>query len=141
MGDRLSLAARLDRLSIPEPNTGCLIWLGATDGDDYPQMRVEGKTRRAYVIAYKIVFGSIPEGLELDHKCRLTLCVNPWHLEPVTHAENIRRRYRFNPKTHCRRGHPFSGDNLIIRKSDNARLCRACGEMRKAGVLIPWQRN
>lgn len=44
---------------------------------------------------YILLRGPIPEGLELDHLCFTPACVNPWHLEPVTHAENLRRRRNF----------------------------------------------
>lgn len=46
----------------------------------------------AHRIIYELLVGPIPEGLDLDHVCRNKGCVNPWHMEPVTRQENIRRR-------------------------------------------------
>lgn len=81
--------------------------------------------------AYEFLVGPIPEGLEIDHLCRNRGCVNPSHLEPVTHRENCRRS--FNPaginarKTHCIHGHEFTPENTIEPKHrPGTRLCRAC---------------
>lgn len=93
---------------------------------------------------YEYYRGPIPDGLELDHLCRRRDCVNPAHLEPVTSSENKRRsplvgRYlrtaahvppaaRENAaKTHCKHGHPLSGDNVYTPPGDPLkRACRAC---------------
>lgn len=68
--------------------TPCWIWKGrACRGQGY----ASAKHRRAHVIYYELRFGPVPPGLELDHLCEQKRCVNPDHLEPVTHAENVRR--------------------------------------------------
>jgi hypothetical protein len=73
--------------------------------------------------------GPVPDGLELDHLCRNPGCVNPDHLEPVTHKENMLRG--FNPsatnarKTHCHKGHFFDAENTYI-ATTGARRCRTC---------------
>jgi HNH endonuclease len=72
-------------------------------------------------LGWKVLQGPIPEGMELHHRCGVQACWNPDHLEPVTHAEN-QRHLR---KTHCKHGHPLSGDNLRI-GPNGARACRAC---------------
>lgn len=74
-------------------------------------------------------------GLTIDHLCRNPLCVNPDHLEPVTNSENVRRAaaagaYEGNgahhrAKTHCPKGHPYSGENLY-RTPSGKRKCREC---------------
>ncbi len=87
-------------------------------------------------VAYELVCGDVPAGLELDHLCRNRLCCNPAHLEPVTSAENKRRgdglrnaAKNKKAKTHCSHGHPFSGANL--RLIPQGRRCRACEQRRK----------
>lgn len=72
---------------------GCWIWNGSTTGKDgrYGQFIVNGRPFKAHRWSYEDHKGTIPDGLELDHLCRVTLCVNPDHLEPVTHLVNVRR--------------------------------------------------
>ena len=77
---------------IPEPNTGCWLWLGGLNQKGYPQFKHQQRTWRAHRFMYERAKGPLPEGLTLDHLCRVRSCVNPDHLEPVTHAENCRRR-------------------------------------------------
>jgi hypothetical protein len=71
--------------------TGCWVWLRAKNAYGYGVLRPSRIQFQAHRVVYERHRGPIPEGLELDHLCRNTLCVNPAHLEPVTHAENIRR--------------------------------------------------
>lgn len=71
--------------------TTCWIWRGVLDRDGYGQFGVGRKNLRAHRWAYESVVGPIPEGLEIDHLCRVKSCVNPLHMEPVTKTENIRR--------------------------------------------------
>jgi hypothetical protein len=107
----------------------CWPWLGGIDPKGYGQFHISTpsgrRTVRAHRIAYELTFGPIPNDMPLDHVrdrgCTLKHCVNPYHLEPVTHAENMKRAM----KTHCHRGHPYSGDNIYFR-SDGRRDCRAC---------------
>lgn len=73
------------------PENGCWEWVLGLDGQGYGSTTVDGKTRNAYAVYYKKYRGQVPEGLELDHLCKNHACVNPWHLEPVTHAVNMRR--------------------------------------------------
>ena len=89
--------ARFDRHVYYEPNTGCHLWGGACTTTGYGAFGI-GSTRdgtarvvRSHRFAYVRAIGPIPDGLELDHLCSTPSCVNPAHLEPVTHAENMRR--------------------------------------------------
>ena len=83
---------------------------------------------------YKETFGTIPEGLELDHTCRNTRCVNPDHLQTVTHTINVQNGLlgisHFNKeKTHCPHGHEYTADNTYIYREMRGglgRMCRQC---------------
>lgn len=107
-------------------NTPCIPWTGRLSSDGYGRIGRDFAHRRAYVAAR----GPIPAGLELDHLCRLRRCVNPDHLEPVTHAENMARSSGAL-KTECIHGHPFDEANTY-RRPDGTRDCRACVRARVA---------
>lgn len=69
---------------------GCWLWTGGSrDGYGTFTERYRGKTHLAHRLAYELVLGPVPEEKQLDHRCRNTLCVNPAHLRPVTHKQNM----------------------------------------------------
>lgn len=68
----------------------CWLWLGTRDPKGYGRVRAPNCTR-THRLAYELVFGPIPAGLVIDHKCRTPACCNPEHLEAVTSQENTRR--------------------------------------------------
>lgn len=129
---------RIYKNSIPEPNSGCWLWLGYVNPKGYAICSTKNTTKRAHRLSYCEFVGPIPDGMEIDHKCRVRCCVNPQHLEPITHAENIRRvlPYVRGPArgTHCQRGHPFTSDNIITNKRDCRRQCRACRNLMRAAA-------
>lgn len=92
-----------------------------------------GRSNLAHRVAYELLIGPIPEGLQLDHLCRVRNCVNPEHLEPVTPWENTMRSTSISAvnarKTECLRGHPFSDENTYYSK-DGRRYCIACRDAR-----------
>lgn len=114
---------------------GCWPWLANVTHDGYGLFALgrdsegRGHNIRPHRFAYQQVRGPIPDGLELDHLCKNTLCCNPAHLEPVTGAENKRRGDSFSGvnarKTHCLRGHPLAGANVRINPR-GSRVCVAC---------------
>lgn len=112
--------------------SGCWLWTGAEDGKGYGATRrgVEEGSRvvHAYRWAYEALVGAVPAGLQLDHLCRNTLCVNPAHLEPVTARENWRRGESPSAQrareAHCKRGHEFTKRNTYYWRGK--RICRAC---------------
>ena len=69
----------------------CWVWTGTRQRNGYGSFGVKGRTLRAHRWSYEFYVGPIPAGLQIDHLCRVRNCVNPEHLEPVTHAENMRR--------------------------------------------------
>lgn len=124
-----------------EHRNGHWLWIGALKSvTGYGAIQIDGKARQAHRVSYELFVGPIPEGLHIDHLCRVRRCVNPEHLEPVTCAENTHRSPVSNAsKTHCPAGHPYTADNT--RYHGGRRACRACGvarakawrEARKAG--------
>lgn len=107
----------------------CWVWRGTTSGGRhglrYGVVNKHRKTKLAHRLSYETFVGEIPKGLEIDHLCRNTLCVNPKHLEAVTHKENILRGNGFSGvnarKTHCPRGHKY--DRFY---KPELRTCRIC---------------
>lgn len=114
--------------------TGCWEWRARIHRQGYGQFGVaSGQMKGAHRVAYEALVGTVPAGLELDHLCRVRHCVNPRHLEPVTHAENMRRGvvWEFNRnKTQCLRGHAFDEMNTLYVKRSNERQCRTCNRDR-----------
>lgn len=102
--------------------TLCWEWTGTLDKDGYG-MHSRGLAHR---VAWMLLRGEIPEGLELDHLCRNRSCVNPDHLEPVTHQENLNRGLRgMRARSgRCRNGHEVTGDNA--RPSGRYVQCKMC---------------
>lgn len=84
---------RIESLSIPEPNTGCWLWLGAVHeerhGRQYGRLTVNGRTVGAHRYSYQIFRGAIPEGFEVCHHCDTPPCVNPVHLFAGTKQDNV----------------------------------------------------
>ena len=118
----------------PEPNSGCWLWSGAVNNYGYGQIRIDGRIVYAHRYSYELYVSEIPGGMELDHKCRNPYCVNPNHLEPVTHRENILRGMspsaRQARQKFCVHGHSLIGDNLYLRKS-GGRNCKTCNRERQ----------
>lgn len=119
----------------PEPNTGCWLWTASVDGGGYGKIVEHGVLKGAHRVSYELNVGTIPEGLDLDHLCRVRSCVNPDHLEPVTRSENCRRGFSGQAaaqieraKTHCPQGHLYEGEN--VRVFGGSRYCVACDRAR-----------
>lgn len=116
---------------VPEcaPHLGpCWLWT-ATPKNAYGLFLLNDKTVRAHHAGYVLLVGPVPEGLELDHLCRVTRCVNPAHQEPVTHAVNTLRgespQAANARKTHCPQGHPYDEANTYV-NTYGRRVCRIC---------------
>ena len=122
---------------------GCWVWQAATL-KGYGQFNVGHRICYAHRVAYELVVGPIPDGLELDHLCRNTLCVNPDHLEPVTMRVNILRS-QSEPannarKTHCPHGHAYDAENTYVNPKGH-RSCRECRRIRWRTYLPPKKRR
>jgi len=122
--------AKVDRQSDGE----CWLWNGATGPHGYGNFKT-GYKKWSYAHRFSAsIHGiSIPSGKELDHLCRVRSCVNPSHLEAVTHRTNILRGESFMSrnarKTHCKRGHEFTSANTYTQKR-RTKTCRHCLQCR-----------
>ena len=103
--------------------TPCHVWTGYCDRHGYGRYCARhSRPQLAHKLAYELLNGPVPQGLELDHVCRNRACV--LHVRAVTHRENMRNTPKAE-KTHCIRGHELSGRNVIV-KPDGRRSCRTC---------------
>ena len=101
----------------------CILWTGSIISSGYGNKYVAGRGMvLAHRLAYEAAIGPIPGGLEIDHLCRVKLCVNPDHLEAVTHQENVRRAIA----DVCRRGHIIDETNHYTNPKSGMRRCRIC---------------
>ncbi|KKN82103.1 hypothetical protein LCGC14_0313700 [marine sediment metagenome] len=109
----------------------CWLWLGAVDRDGYGQFGLTTAPVTmitAHRYAYITWYGTIPDGLQIDHLCQIKNCVNPTHMELVTSGENTRRRARL--KTHCKHGHRYTAENVYVNPTTGRRQCRVCQKAR-----------
>lgn len=122
---------------------GCWEWAGSHSPQGYAFMYVRpGVRTNAHRVAYELLVGPIPEGLDLDHLCRNRGCVNPAHLEPVTGGENNRRGISVAAvnatKERCPKGHPYDVTRTV--RGRPARFCSTCERDRTARRAAERQR-
>jgi hypothetical protein len=129
---------------MPNTVTGCWEWIGARDSRGYGNVKVAGRVRKAHRVVYELVRQPVPLGLECDHRCRVPWCVNPEHVEVVTHAENVRRgaaRWlpgaRQQAKRRCPQGHRYTEANTYVHPRTRGRSCRQCNRERKRQTVRP----
>lgn len=137
-----SLADKLDHYSMPEPNSGCLLWAGSWDGK-YGTLRWCGKLEKAHRLSWMCHRGQIPSGMLVCHKCDVMLCINERHLWLGTESDNTQDMYDKGrgERAHGER-HPMA--KLSIRQvrhvrkspSTNTDLARLYGVSRTAIYAI-----
>jgi hypothetical protein len=145
-----SLKDLFDRCAY-NPATWCWEWTGPFHRGGYGRVPAgrRGASLQAHRLAYEYTNGPIPEGLQIDHLCRVRCCINPDHLEAVTPSINVQRslapaaaskrmkemraRQIAIPRTHCPRGHELTAENVIIERQQRdgspVRKCRVCRRM------------
>ena len=111
------------------PGGRCWTWTGGTNGVGYGVVSCQRLRGYSHRLMYERCVGPIPAGMVIDHLCRNTLCCNPEHLEPVTHAENIRRSPLVGAKRTCAYGHDFTPENTYVTPA-GARQCLECSRRR-----------
>jgi hypothetical protein len=103
-----TLAERLQFYSMPEPNSGCWLWLGSVSHWGYGEIRWKKKNLRAHRVSWELANNqAIPDGMFVCHKCDNPGCINPTHLFVGTHQDNVDDMYRKGRGKwrHLKRGH------------------------------------
>jgi len=132
------LEARLWPFIDKQPD-GHWIWTRRANSSGYGTLTVDGRSVMVHRLVYELLVGPIPERWTIDHLCRIRLCCNPEHLEPVTYDENVRRalaayKARMDARTHCVHGHPWDEVNTYVNGS-GSRQCRQCRIDRRKGRM------
>ncbi|MFC7424035.1 HNH endonuclease [Nocardia tengchongensis] len=130
MAEKLALNSRRDG--------ECLRWTGAHIPTGYGQLSIGGKVKSVHRIAYELMYGEIADELEIDHVaargCKWRDCIEPTHLEAVTHAENLRRIHAGREPV-CPKGHHLTEANIqLYQRSGNRGIgqrCRRCANDRR----------
>lgn len=147
MRKTIPIKQRFEKYFIPEPNSGCWIWVGAMLGKERGGFRmgpdknfVKIAASRASWLIYK---GEIEDGLLVCHKCDVPFCVNPDHLFLGTHKDNtidmVNKNRHFKKKqTHCPNGHEYTKENTGHRKDNGTRWCRSCD---RTSAKLKFQRK
>jgi hypothetical protein len=122
-------------------DTTCILWTGYINESGYGQKTVGRKRYLAHRWAWIEENGEIPEGMTIDHLCRVRNCINVGHMEVVTPRENIMRgdtiAARNAAKTHCHKGHTLE-DAYI--KPSGGRDCRTCRKERRKPQSKEYQK-
>lgn len=120
------------------------VWTGGTSTYGYGMFLVSNSPKRVTQVAHKYIYelliGRVPDGLELDHTCLFPGCVNPLHLEPVTHQVNMARAWAHRPRvTHCPAGHEYNVRNSYLwinSKGIHKWACKACVRARAKALAM-----
>ena len=114
----------------------CWEWVGGTSSTGYGRVYDGNRMAQAHRVMYEIRVGPIPDGMEIDHLCRNRRCINPDHMEPVTHRENSARGLSPSAVSRrtglCVRGHAMTPDN-IEKNGPNKVRCKTCARERRGG--------
>lgn len=132
----VQLKTYIEERCLPEPNSGCWLWLLSTGSHGYAQGAMQSVTGQPVSLAHRLSHlafkGAIAKGMEVDHRCRNRLCVNPDHLEAVSKMVNRRRQFglRSEDPDRCARGHDGYGRNAAGKMH-----CPTCARMAQEGSI------
>lgn len=140
MGKFKTIQEKLWDRTIPEPNTGCILFLGNQNHAGYGRLRIKTdkgfKTVFAHRLAWESSYYKIESSVSVCHTCDTPVCVNPKHLFVGAAMDNFldmmkkgREGIRWRKfRTHCKNGHEFTTENtkLIVYANGSARVCRIC---------------
>lgn len=114
--------------NVVKARSGCWLWTGRTNGGGYGTIRLRGLRIAVHRWSYERYIGPVPEGMEIDHLCRTRNCLNPKHLEAVTHRTNLLRGETVPAKNLAKRrcpvGHEYTKANTYTYRG--MRYCREC---------------
>lgn len=126
-----ALPARFAAKTMPST---CTVWIGATSSRGYGLIAVNGRIELAHRVAWEAENGPIPDGMVIDHLCRVRNCVTVSHLDLVTIAENTRRGRSVSALRvgeACTNGHEIQSEADLYRRVTGAVECRACRQASK----------
>ena len=123
--------------SIPEPNSGCLIWLGMIaggkyGGKKYPVWGNKSERRQVTRLVLQAKGVDLADTDDACHRCDVTLCVNEDHLFAGSRKDNMQdarakgRLVGYGKREFCKQGHPLSGENLRVDPKSGKRKCHFC---------------
>lgn len=131
--DREVLAEWLAKRTDRDPSTNCLLWNRSVQGGGYAQTKSPwGNAIGVHRLVYLVFVGPLNDSLEVHHTCGNRRCCEPSHLTALSDIGHKHADANWaGNKTHCKRGHPLSGDNLSpSRLKAGKRICKTCANLR-----------